>query len=142
MRVPFYYMDLIPMNRVKQIFTVKDLEGTGLSVYIQLKDEFHIGQLESRADRALIQALGYQLPQEHYTPKYKTQEEKTHPEPDYRTTLYWNPNLQITEDTQKLTFYTNDTQSSYTVILEGQTSCGEFLHKEWTFNERNHIHKL
>ena len=46
--------------------------------------------------------------------------------PDYRTTLYWNPNIIIApkETNTQVQFYASDRASVYSVRLEGLTADG------------------
>jgi TonB-dependent SusC/RagA subfamily outer membrane receptor len=73
--------------------------------------------------------LGYQKPVEFYAPKYETLESK-HPNiPDYRTTIFWKPDIVISEYEEKATFefYTSDFPTTYSVVIEGLTSDGKIV---------------
>ena len=69
--------------------------------------------------------LGYQQPVEFYSPVYETLEAKYQSNPDYRTTIFWKPDLVIS-DTGEATFefYTSDFPTTYSVVIEGITSEG------------------
>jgi len=54
---------------------------------------------------------------------YDNEEKKRNPTADFRTLLYWNPELIINSDTT-ISFYTSDHESEYTVIVRGRTSDG------------------
>jgi len=72
--------------------------------------------------------LGYQKPAEFYSPKYETLEAKRSVIPDLRTTIYWKPDIVISED-GKVTFelYTSDFRATYSVVIEGITSDGRMV---------------
>jgi len=70
--------------------------------------------------------LGYQKPAEFYVPKYEVDSIRTSNEPDMRSTVYWNPKVNIDESgTTTVKFYTADPNTSYSYILEGITNRGE-----------------
>jgi hypothetical protein len=57
-----------------------------------------------------------------------------YPEIDQRVTLYWNPYLVTDSDTGKirLEFYTNDSEGSKMVVLEGLTIDGRPISATYT----------
>jgi len=74
---------------------------------------------------------GYTAQKEFYSPDYGSldfYDEKA----DVRSTLYWNPNIEMTSDNhiQKFTFYNNDISHSYRIVLEGFTKDGKLAHVE------------
>lgn len=75
-----------------------------------------------------IYPLGYQIPAEFYAPKYETAEEKSSPDPDLRTTIYWNPKLK-TDKTGRVNFdfYSADSSGTYTMTVEGVTNEGQII---------------
>ena len=44
--------------------------------------------------------------------------------PDYRTTLFWKPDVQLVDGQAILSFFTCDNLSEYTIFVEGITSEG------------------
>lgn len=71
-----------------------------------------------------LELEGLATERQFYSPKYD------HPEtdprtPDYRTLLYWNPNLNLQEKTKMLEFYTGDLPGTYIGIIEGRTEDGK-----------------
>ncbi len=73
--------------------------------------------------------LGFQRPAEFYSPVYETKEQKASEVQDLRTTLYWNPNVILSEQGKaEFSFYTADEASSYTVLIEGVTSDGRTIY--------------
>ena len=73
--------------------------------------------------------LGYQKPVEFYSPKYETLEAKNQSIPDYRTTIYWKPDLVISEESETTTFefYTSDFPTTYSIVIEGLTDDGKII---------------
>jgi len=75
-----------------------------------------------------VKAVGYQQPVQFYSPVYATDLEKSNPKPDYRTTIYWNPNVQIGADGKtNLNFFTADIPTKYVVVLEGISQLGHII---------------
>ncbi|WP_163273380.1 TonB-dependent receptor [Dysgonomonas sp. 511] len=69
--------------------------------------------------------LGYQTAKEFYSPQYETREQLADPNPDLRTTIYWNPDLRAGDDgNAAFSFYTADGSTTYSVVIEGVTSNG------------------
>ena len=72
--------------------------------------------------------LGYQRPVEFYSPKYETLQAKRSAIPDLRTTIYWKPDIVISEDGKvSFEFYTSDFRTTYSVVIEGITSDGRMV---------------
>ena len=72
--------------------------------------------------------LGFQRPAEFYAPKYDTPAKNT--KPDLRTTIHWQPNITTDEDGKaSFSFYTADTPSTYSVVIEGMTADGKIVYK-------------
>ena len=74
---------------------------------------------------------GYYKAREFYAPTYdqKRDQEK----PDFRTTLYWNPTLKTGEDGKTgLSFFTSDEPGTYDVIVQGITTVGYPVSRQFT----------
>ena len=73
--------------------------------------------------------LGYQKPAQFYIPRFEVDSVRNSPQPDLRTTIYWNPKLVADNDgVVHIKFYTADKANNYTVVLEGITDTGELCH--------------
>ena len=74
----------------------------------------------------LYKTVGYIPGTEFYHPVYDTPEKRENKTPDHRTTLYWEPYLQVGPDGKGcLEFYTNDNKKSeLEITIEGITSDG------------------
>ncbi|MNL16007.1 hypothetical protein D3C87_1370280 [compost metagenome] len=67
--------------------------------------------------------LGYIKERKFYVPKYETAESKA--VNDLRTTIYWNPKVQVTETGEAaLEFYNADGNGQYKVVVEGMDETG------------------
>ena len=76
---------------------------------------------------------GFYKAREFYGPNYGAKK-LNHKIPDYRTTLYWNPEVIINGKAQiKLDFYTGDLAGKYFVRIEGVTNDGNAVSKQYSF---------
>jgi len=77
---------------------------------------------------AVYTPLGYQKPVEFYSPQYETLEAKHLTIPDYRTTIFWKPDVVISYDEEvTVEFYTSDFPTIYSVVIEGLTIDGKII---------------
>ena len=80
---------------------------------------------------AIVTPLGCQKPEQFYVPKYEVESTRKNPNPDLRTTIYWNPSLSSDSSGMvNVEFYTADPSNDYSVILEGLTKDGEICRYE------------
>lgn len=67
--------------------------------------------------------LGYVKERTFYAPKYDTPDSKN--TNDYRTTIYWNPDVVLDDEgNATLNFYNADGNGRYKVVVEGQDETG------------------
>ena len=78
----------------------------------------------------IIMPLGFQQPVEFYTPKYELHIDKGKKEPDLRTTIHWQPRLEVKNGKARIEFYTADGIVDYTVVIEGVGEDGSLLRVE------------
>lgn len=74
--------------------------------------------------------LGFQPPVEFYSPRYELAVDKEKPEPDLRTTIHWQPRLEVKNGKAKIEFYTADGPVDYSVVIEGVGEDGSLLRVE------------
>ena len=74
---------------------------------------------------AIYTPLGYQSPVEFYAPKYDALEAKSRTIRDYRSTIFWKPDLLLSADGKaSFDFYTSDFPTTYSVVIEGLSDDG------------------
>ncbi len=67
--------------------------------------------------------LDYQTISDHYefvSPEYKSEIKKQNRKADFRTLLYWNPDIKFSKN-KNISFYTSDHCSEYEIIVRGYT---------------------
>ncbi|NLZ94204.1 MAG: TonB-dependent receptor plug domain-containing protein [Bacteroidales bacterium] len=86
---------------------------------------------------ATVTPLGCQKPEQFYVPKYDVKSKRDNPNPDLRTTIYWNPALSTDSSGMvNVEFYTADPNNDYSVVLEGVTKEGEVSRYEGMVNRK------
>lgn len=142
-------LDGVPLYRPDRIFAydplkVKDLQvfprpyviGSnyffGVASFSTYKGGFDAFDLDPHLIAMDFQGL--QMQREFYAPSYETPEQKASRLPDYRNTLYWNPNIQSTAGkTASLSFYSCDQQGHYLGVLQGVSRAGQPIVREFSF---------
>ncbi len=80
-----------------------------------------------------LHPLGYVKQRAFYTPKYATPESKN--TNDYRTTVYWNPEIRVEKNGEvNLEFYNADGTGKYKVVVEGNDVQGNVGRKVYYYN--------
>ncbi len=76
---------------------------------------------------------GYYRAREFYSPNYE-KEENQNPKPDFRHTLYWNPEVVIDESgCATVSFFTSDEKNNYVLLIEGIAADGRLFTAEQPF---------
>src|SRR5690554_1220531 len=130
----FDQLDGLDVSAIDNLFIMRDntsmlgyYPGTDGAVVITTKKGFvQTNTLSKNIDR--FQPLGYQQAAEFYSPKYATPEQLDSPEPDFRTTIYWKPDVQFSRSGEAVVeFYSADTPTTYQVVGEGITGFGKMI---------------
>jgi hypothetical protein len=103
------------------------------TVLISTKKGFNTPLKEYDLNKKVVTPLGYTPVKEFYSPRYETPQEINSTTPDIRTTIYWNPNV-VTDAAGNAVFdfYSADTASSYTLVIEGITADGRPVYSRRT----------
>jgi hypothetical protein len=139
--VPVYDPDLIltidpgelkKIELLRERYLVSDIILEGIIHFITKKGNLSALEFDKPVFRREFETL--QLQHRFDNPDYSTDTLKNSRIPDFRNTLYWNPDLN-TGDSGKTTveFYTSDEPGEYTIIVEGMTSDGKTCRSEMRF---------
>jgi len=104
------------------------LRGSGGAIVVTLK---HPMDFPAKPTPGIItySPLGYALGMEFYHPVYDTPERKGIPNPDMRSTLYWNPCLKLDcQGCAEITYYTSDSGAPHDIVIEGVGRKGRVHH--------------
>ena len=97
--------------------------GNGV-VSILLKDDFLLSSTIPTYHSVNKSITGYSEPRVFYSPKHHGSL-KTDKKPDLRTTLFWEPNIEIENNKNvTLNYYNTDNSSTVKITVEGITSDG------------------
>ncbi|WP_299682038.1 hypothetical protein [uncultured Tenacibaculum sp.] len=69
-----------------------------------------------------VSVMNIQPKKEYYFENYNTSSKNRIP--DFRTQLYWNPNI---DSKKKINFYTSDVSGNYEIIIEGYSNSGKSI---------------
>ena len=134
---PLEYFNIMPVGMIDRIDILKTIgktaaygiEGSNgvISVITRTGDRMDEKKEVAESTSSTILS-GYDMPRVFYSPKHNTSSPSY--VPDLRTTLYWNPdiNLSAGEDVL-LDYYNSDSASRIRVTVEGITSSGIPLYK-------------
>ena len=132
-------LDLINVNDIAQIdilrgasASIYGVRGAGGAISIYTKDgRSTVSNIAQQLNIKTISVLGHQHPEEFYAPKYETYAQRYNGKPDLRTTIHWQPVVQIDDSgSAAFEFYTADEQISYTVTIEGVANDGTIIRHE------------
>nr|WP_319270995.1 TonB-dependent receptor plug domain-containing protein [uncultured Draconibacterium sp.] len=155
LKQPLYLIDGIPVDSTTfrmltmyQIDKIEVIKGPSAAIYgsrgangvlsvLTRKGADDIPVSDYIPGTIIQNIMGFSKYREFYSPVY-TADNIDSEKPDYRTTLYWNPNIVIENETQKLRFFTCDNLSNYKIIVEGITNTGKTCigQTDFVVNER------
>lgn len=126
-------VERISMNDIDKVEILKS--GGNLAIYgseggngiiaIYRKTKESSGFVDNHSESSITTILkGFSIAQKFYSPGY-TLENINNPKPDYRPTLYWNPELGIENGKANIDFYTSDETGHYVVVVEGISNNGK-----------------
>lgn len=105
---------------------------SGIASFITYKETFEAYELDPHI--VSIDYNGLQLQREFYSPVYDTEEKKAIRVPDFRSTLFWSPDISVNKRQKKsINFYTADRPGTYLVVLQGVSNNGDAISAFSTF---------
>lgn len=128
--------DRLDVDDIKDVFyspatSVGPLYGAAAgngAIVVTTKNGF-VQKNKMNSNMQTITTLGYQQTVEFYSPAYDTEAKKESVKPDLRSTIYWNPSVQVDESgTVQVSFYTADSAADYGVVIEGVCTSGNLIY--------------
>ncbi|MDR0574648.1 MAG: TonB-dependent receptor plug domain-containing protein [Tannerella sp.] len=123
---------------IADIFLIKDASAGAMfgpkaingALVISTKEGFVQKRAKNHNISDLIELLGFQEPEAFYSPKYDVEQKYT--PADLRTTIYWNPTVKVSGTTGEASFdfYSADTETTYSVVMEGISDQGHLIYKK------------
>ncbi|MDP4273287.1 MAG: TonB-dependent receptor plug domain-containing protein [Bacteroidota bacterium] len=143
---PLYLIDGIPVDKQMvasmsplDVERIEILKGPDASIYGSRGANGVIAIYTKRGfavKRGIdFQMLGYHNAREFYVPKYSSVKDNL--KTDFRTTIYWNPNM-VTDDQgmAKVSFYNSDATTTFRVIVEGISASGKVGYNSIDYSTR------
>jgi hypothetical protein len=100
-------------------------KGAGGAIIITTKTGEIIPKNGIKFNMKTVMPKGYRKDAEFYSPKYDTEEQMNGI--DRRTTIFWKPDVKISEGNAAFDFYTADFGTTYSVTVEGITDDGRII---------------
>jgi len=139
----------IPMKNINKIFSYDPLKFKTLDIipqsYILGPSSFmglvsfstyagDLKDLELDPHQVVVDYEGLQLARDFYAPVYENTEQYKSRLPDFRNTLFWKPQISITERTTEIDFFTCDQKGKYIAVWQGMNKEGKIIKGNLTFN--------
>ncbi len=121
--------DIDKIEILKSGFAMATFGSRGGDGVISVLTKMGKGEWENNWERIIHGRItprvrGFQQAREFYSPKY-TYENINDARPDYRPTLFWNPDVAVTNGSAKIEFFTSDNLARYQVVVEGISKNGK-----------------
>ncbi len=128
--------DPLKIEKIGVVNKIYHLGGTnyyGIINFTTYNGDFDGQELPDHIVEKLYKAL--QSPRTFYSPKYDINDRSLKRIPDFRNTLYWNPNVQINNSGKAaIEFYTSDNIGSYQIEINALSKNGRPLQHKIKFN--------
>lgn len=138
---PLVMLDGVPVFNIDKVFAIDPLKvkrlemvsqpyywgpvfADGILSYTTYKGDLGGFELDPRA--VVLDYEGMQLQREFYSPVYETGNQQKSRLPDFRSVLYWSPDVNTdAHGKAAVSFYTSDKTGKYIVVLQGLTADGQ-----------------
>ncbi|WP_420155704.1 hypothetical protein [Siphonobacter sp.] len=140
---PLVLMDGVPVFDVNKVLALDPLRIKRLDVVNRryflgpllfegiVSFRSYKGDLAGLQPEGLVTSYeGVQAQREFYSPRYDTPQQRQSRTADFRTLLYWAPQVKTT---QALDFYTSDLSGTYQVVIQGLSAQGDAGSQRMTF---------
>ncbi len=112
------------LDVVSRIYYYGNMFFGGIINFITYNGDLPGYELDPRV--TVIDYKTLQLQREFYSPVYETQEQYAGRMPDFRSLLYWAPNVVTTKDGKhEASFYSSDVAGNFAVVIQGITADGK-----------------
>jgi hypothetical protein len=137
---PLVLLDGVPVYDIEKVLNInsKDIERAdiistryffaeyifdGIVSFVSRKGNLSVLDADNSVFRQVYES--YPEPAEFYSPDYSSGKLKDNRIPDFRNTLYWNPDLNTEKNGKAgISFFTSDEKGKYTIHVSGLTSDG------------------
>ncbi|WP_295668675.1 hypothetical protein [uncultured Mucilaginibacter sp.] len=152
---PMVLVDGIPFFKANKVFAIDPLKLRKLEVvpytyylgpsteqgifsFTSYKSDFGGAEIDPHA--VVIDYEGLQMQRQFYAPEYDTEQKAYSRTPDFRTALYWSPNVVTgTDGNKNVSFYTSDLPGKYVGVIQGITQNGDAGSQTFTFEVKPYL---
>ena len=132
-----FILNLDPL-KIEKIELITDVYHTAEEDYYGIVNfvSYNNDLMNQKMPPDLIQKVYHAIQEtkEFYAPDYTKLNDDLKTIPDYRSTLYWNPNVKMnTQNIQEISFYTSDDLGYYQIEINGITNTGRPLYWQDNF---------
>ena len=121
---------LAPNSPSNIIYGSEAVVGGCLLVYLKDGGKTRKGDATDGPASYKVRQIGYSPNVEFYSPQYPYDDSSKYSRPDCRTTLYWNPKVEVTKNGRlNCEFYHSDTSRRLLVTIEGVSDEGSVVSK-------------
>jgi hypothetical protein len=106
-------------------FNAFPVDASGGIIIITTKSKTFLKGRKIQFNIKAIIPKGFREAAEFYSPKYEAAEEGL----DRRRTVFWKPNVFFENGEAEFDFYTADSKTTYSVVIEGVTNNGQIIRK-------------
>jgi hypothetical protein len=128
-------MDDLNSVSMKEVMFIKFLPKTGVKALPTLAISSRQAQVQSNIienKTGFAVVTGYTPVREFYAPRYTGDKIADYAASDFRSTLYWNPDVKLDKSHRKtkLVFYNNDVSNKFRIVVEGMNQEGKLTRIE------------
>lgn len=109
--------DILSIDVVRKYFVVGNIIFHGV-LAIELKKELNLDYLNEKAFYSVDSKVDSEMYSFRY-PNYETDAALNSRKPDFRNTIYWEPQISLVGNKAEISFYTSDMQGDYRIQIEG-----------------------
>jgi hypothetical protein len=114
------------IETVRQRFHKGYLDCKGIVTYTSYEGDLAGHTINSHA--MSFEYEGIQTWKQYAYPTYNSAYERNSKIPDYRNTLYWQPNIELSkENNSQIEIFTSDYPADYVITLEGISAAGDIV---------------
>lgn len=121
---------------VKDVYFMGNTNFQGIINFTTYNGDFNEQELPPYILEKAYHAI--QKPRKFYSPNYGLNQKALKRIPDLRNTLYWNPSIEFTGQTE-IEFYTSDNTGQYEIVINGVTQSGKPIYAQNTISVKGTV---
>lgn len=121
---------------VKDVYFMGNTNFQGIINFTTYNGDFNEQELPPYILEKAYHAI--QKPRKFYSPDYALNQKALKRIPDLRNTLYWNPSIEFTGQTE-IEFYTSDNTGQYEIVINGVTQSGKPIYTQNTISVKSTV---